>query len=248
MKLTKLTSLFVAALLALSPFHSFAKSANKNAKPHKTVVKKATKQKKATLQVAKKSVKTAKKVKAVSQSNTQSVFGIKGIALKPSKVSNSRYSYRVRGYHQSTMGKESSRQYSQVGIASYYGGIFHGRKTASGEIFNKHAFTAAHKTLALGSYALVTNLRNGRKVIVKVNDRGPFHGNRILDLSLGAAKELRMVSAGTAKVKIEAIHVGSDGYISGKGAASLLALAKREGLSINTRGSGSNLAFKINGK
>ena len=91
----------------------------------------------------------------------------------------------------------------QVGVASYYGKKFHGRKTANGEVFNMYKLTAAHRVLPLGTYVKVTNLQNGRWVEVKVNDRGPFIEGRILDLSFAAALELEMVEQGTAKVMIE---------------------------------------------
>ena len=91
----------------------------------------------------------------------------------------------------------------QIGVASYYGKKFHGRKTANGEVFNMYKLTAAHRVLPLGTYVKVTNLQNGRWVEVKVNDRGPFIEGRILDLSFAAALELEMVEQGTAKVMIE---------------------------------------------
>jgi len=99
----------------------------------------------------------------------------------------------------------SDRNHSLQGTASYYGGKFHGRKTASGERFNQEALTAAHKTLPLGTQVRVTNLRNGESVNVKINDRGPYHKGRVIDLSKGAARELRMINSGTAKVKVEVI-------------------------------------------
>lgn len=133
------------------------------------------------------------------------------------------------------MGKEASLQYSKTGTASYYAKKFHGKKTASGETYNENAFTAAHKTLAIGSYALVTNLTNGKKVIVRINDRGPFSQSRIIDLSKAAAKELGMIQSGTAQVKVEAMQVDSQGNISGKGAESLLQIAKKEGLSLKIK-------------
>jgi rare lipoprotein A len=104
----------------------------------------------------------------------------------------------------------SDRTHSLQGTASYYGGKFHGRKTASGERFNQEALTAAHKTLPLGTQVRVTNLRNGESVDVKINDRGPYVRGRIIDLSKGAARELRMINAGTAKVKVEVIARGDD--------------------------------------
>ncbi len=91
------------------------------------------------------------------------------------------------------------------GLASWYGSKFHGRKTATGERYNMYAMTAAHKSLPLRSYVQVTNLRNHRSVIVRINDRGPYHGSRVMDLSYAAAKELGMKSAGTAPVEITPI-------------------------------------------
>jgi rare lipoprotein A len=93
-----------------------------------------------------------------------------------------------------------------VGTSSYYGKKFHGRKTANGEIFNMYKLTAAHRVLPLGTVAKVTNLANGRWVVVKVNDRGPFIEGRILDLSFAAALEIEMVESGTAKVMIEIVE------------------------------------------
>jgi rare lipoprotein A len=104
----------------------------------------------------------------------------------------------------------SGHSYSLQGTASYYGGKFHGRKTASGERFNQEALTAAHKTLPLGTQVRVTNLRNGESVDVKINDRGPYHKGRVIDLSKGAARELGMLGAGTAKVKVELIAKKAD--------------------------------------
>lgn len=92
--------------------------------------------------------------------------------------------------------------YYAEGIASYYGKAFHGRTTASGDVFNMHALTAAHKTLPLNSLVRVTNLENGLSVIVRVTDRGPYHGNRLIDLSYAAAKRLGMLRQGTAKVEL----------------------------------------------
>lgn len=95
---------------------------------------------------------------------------------------------------------------ARVGQASWYGPGFHGRKTASGEIFNMHAMTVAHKTLPFGTKLRVTCQTTGKQVVVKVNDRGPFHGNRVLDLSYGAAKALGTTQKGVAKVKYEILN------------------------------------------
>jgi len=93
--------------------------------------------------------------------------------------------------------------YKKTGLASWYGPTFHGRKTANGEVFDRNGLTAAHTTMPLPSYAKVTNLANGRSMIVRVNDRGPFHGNRVIDLSERVASMLDTKSAGVGKVKVE---------------------------------------------
>jgi rare lipoprotein A len=92
----------------------------------------------------------------------------------------------------------------QIGTASWYGPGFHGRETASGETFNQHALTAAHRTLPLGTTATVTNLETGQSVQVKINDRGPYVRGRHVDLSQAAAKRIGLLKKGVAKVKIEA--------------------------------------------
>jgi len=98
----------------------------------------------------------------------------------------------------------TSAGYKERGIASWYGKKFHGKPTSSGEIYDMYAMTAAHKTLPLPTEVRVTNLRNGKSIVVKVNDRGPFVDNRIIDLSYTAAKKLDMISAGTTFVEVEA--------------------------------------------
>lgn len=98
----------------------------------------------------------------------------------------------------------------QVGVASYYGVEFHGRPTASGEIYNMNALTAAHPTLPMGTLVKVTNLANNKSVIVRINDRGPFKKNRIIDVSYEAAKQLGFLNDGTALVKIELIELPKD--------------------------------------
>ncbi|HPQ69916.1 MAG TPA: septal ring lytic transglycosylase RlpA family protein [bacterium] len=96
--------------------------------------------------------------------------------------------------------------WSQTGYASWYGETFQGRRTASGETFDYRKLTAAHKTLPFGTYVEVTRLDNGRKVVVKINDRGPFVHGRIIDLSKAAAQKLDMVRDGVAKVKISVVR------------------------------------------
>ena len=95
--------------------------------------------------------------------------------------------------------------YKDTGTASWYGQKFHGRRTSSGEVYDMYQFTAAHKTLPLPSYARVTNLDNGQSVIVKINDRGPFKKNRLIDLSYAAAKKLGYMDQGTARVEVEVL-------------------------------------------
>jgi rare lipoprotein A len=95
------------------------------------------------------------------------------------------------------------------GLASWYGGKFHGRLTSSGEVFDTNDLTAAHRTLPFGTRVKVTNLENGRSVIVKINDRGPFVEPRILDLSRAAAEELGMVDSGVAQVSLEIVDFAS---------------------------------------
>jgi len=92
------------------------------------------------------------------------------------------------------------------GVSSYYGKKFHGRKTANGETFNMYDLTAAHKTLPFGTILEVENLSNNKKVTVRINDRGPFIRNRILDLSYAAAEKIDMIKSGTAKISAKIIH------------------------------------------
>lgn len=101
----------------------------------------------------------------------------------------------------------STHNYKERGIASWYGTKFHGRKTSNGELYDLYAATAAHKTLPIPSYARVTNLDNGRSVIVRVNDRGPFHDDRLIDLSYGAAVKLGYMEQGTAPVEVEVLNI-----------------------------------------
>lgn len=124
---------------------------------------------------------------------------------KRTRAGNPR-SYVVHGKRYYVM--SSSSGFVQRGIASWYGRKFHGRKTANGETYNMYAMTAAHKTLPIPTYVQVTNLDNGKQVVVRVNDRGPFHENRIIDLSYTAAKKLGIVGHGTGRVEIRALEPG----------------------------------------
>jgi peptidoglycan lytic transglycosylase len=112
-------------------------------------------------------------------------------------------SYEVAGKRYDILA--SARGYVEQGVASWYGKQFHGRRTASGEIYDMHAMTAAHKSLPIPTDVEVTNLSNGKKVIVRVNDRGPFVGQRILDLSYAAARALDLDRVGTGRVRVRAL-------------------------------------------
>lgn len=101
----------------------------------------------------------------------------------------------------------SSEGYREHGIASWYGTDFHAKKTANGEDYNMYAYTAAHKTLPLPTYVRVTNTQNGKSIVVRVNDRGPFYKNRLIDMSYAGAKALGMDKQGTAPVLVEAISI-----------------------------------------
>jgi rare lipoprotein A len=112
-------------------------------------------------------------------------------------------------YTSRTMNLEPAVLLSEVGIASWYGPKFHGRKTASGQVYDMYAKTAAHRTLPFGSIVRVTDLKTGKNTIVVINDRGPFVEGRIIDLSLAAAQEIGLDKNGLAKVKIEVIRLGN---------------------------------------
>lgn len=100
--------------------------------------------------------------------------------------------------------------YKERGIASWYGRRYHGQKTASGEIYDMYAMTAAHPILPLPSYVRVTNIKNGKFVVVRVNDRGPFHSDRLIDLSYTAAYKLGVLGGGSAQVEVESILPGRE--------------------------------------
>lgn len=125
--------------------------------------------------------------------------------VKKSKSGNPS-SYVVMGKRYYVL--DSSQGFVQRGLASWYGKKFHGRKTSSGEVYNMYAMTAAHKSLPLPTFVRVQNLSNGRSIVVKVNDRGPFVGDRIIDLSYAAAEKLGVIGPGTARVEVSAVNSG----------------------------------------
>jgi rare lipoprotein A len=120
------------------------------------------------------------------------------------KYANRPYNALGRDYVPMT----SLQPFRQRGMASWYGKRYHGQKTSSGEVYDMYAMTAAHPTLPIPSYARVTNLANGRSVVVRLNDRGPFRGTRIIDVSYVAAHKLGFIQAGQAQVEVEAIVPG----------------------------------------
>ncbi|MGD9888006.1 MAG: septal ring lytic transglycosylase RlpA family protein [Halothiobacillaceae bacterium] len=115
-------------------------------------------------------------------------------------------SYEVLGKRYAVM--RDNRGYKETGIASWYGPGFHGKRASAGETYDQNAMTAAHKTLRIPCYVEVTNLQNGRKAVLRVNDRGPFHENRIIDLSKAAAEKLGVIATGTAMVEVR--HIDDD--------------------------------------
>jgi rare lipoprotein A len=123
--------------------------------------------------------------------------------------------------------------YSVTGMASWYGDAFHGRRTANGEVYDMHGLTAAHPTMPLPSYARVTNVSNGYSVIVRVNDRGPYHGGRVMDVSSRVADVLDFKGAGTAKIKVD--YVGR-APMEGSDDRTLLASLRTDGAPANING------------
>jgi len=140
------------------------------------------------------------------RSGSASIPDLPGDAV-PRREPRSKYGngpvYEVLGKRYTVM--DSSRGYKERGVASWYGKKFHGNLTSNREAYDMYAMSAAHKTLPLPSYVRVRNLRNNRNIVVRVNDRGPFVENRIIDLSYSAAMKLDMVSSGTSLVEVEAI-------------------------------------------
>lgn len=121
--------------------------------------------------------------------------------IEPIRPGGANKPYSVLGQSYEPMAKDVA--WKETGLASWYGTKFHGRRTASGEMFSMYGLTAAHRTLPIPSYARVRNTRSGKEIIVRINDRGPFHSTRIIDLSYAAAVKLGIVSMGSAQVEIE---------------------------------------------
>ncbi|MFT6988315.1 MAG: rare lipoprotein A [Paraglaciecola sp.] len=120
--------------------------------------------------------------------------------------------YTIRGIRYQPL--NTGKGFSDEGHASWYGNKFHGHLTANGEIYDMYEMSAAHKTLPLPSFVRVTNLKNGKQVVVRVNDRGPFHSGRVIDLSYAAALKLDVLKHGVADVKLDVIHVDQAGKVT----------------------------------
>lgn len=131
------------------------------------------------------------------------------VTSEPRSAVGNRSPYSVLGKKYEVMQRVDG--YVERGTASYYGNKFHGRRTSNQEVYDMYAFTAAHKTLPLPSFARVTNLDNGKSVVVRVNDRGPFHEGRIIDLSYAAAVKLGITQRGTGRVEVRALTGNDDG-------------------------------------
>ncbi|WP_233113056.1 septal ring lytic transglycosylase RlpA family protein [Aggregatibacter actinomycetemcomitans] len=162
------------------------------------------------------------------QAETKKLYGIQGPSLTYRPMSDKAQIYNVKGETYTTKPHQTAKNYSKQGIASYYHHKFNGRKTSNGDIYDSTLYTAAHKTLPLNSYAVVTNMYNQRKVIVRINDRGPFAKDRIIDLSHAAAKEIGIVNYGMGLVKVEALHVDANGELSGAGTSTLAKASRTE--------------------
>jgi rare lipoprotein A len=149
----------------------------------------------------------------VSDSGPAQAIDVSGVLEPvPREEPRARYGnrspYTVLGKTYRVMDDEDAHEYREKGVASWYGSKFNGRATSSGEIYDICQFTAAHKTLPLPSFVRVTNLDNGRSLVVRVNDRGPFHDGRVMDLSYAAAVRLGVDRTGTAHVQLESVGPG----------------------------------------
>lgn len=208
MKLTKIASLVLAGFLAFNSASGFAavkaqsnvkaQKVQKSAKSSEKTAKKAQKNKKQSKADTKQAVKSSAKNAKSTTKKKEAKVEKKG-AKKRSKARMS-----LADIHQEReAAKKKATPKETYVVASYYGGKFHGRLTANGEVYNKNAMTAAHRTLPFGTFLKVTNTRNGRSVVVRINDRGPYISGRSIDLSEGAARAIGMISSGVGKVKLE---------------------------------------------
>ncbi|AGI31393.1 TPA: septal ring lytic transglycosylase RlpA family protein [Mannheimia haemolytica] len=201
MRLGKIVTLLLAGFLTFSSLNSLAATKNTKAKSSILAKKQATSKaiKKVGISKVKKKEVVAKatKKKTISTVTTKPIKSTKKLARKVVKKTVTAKKKLVKKQH-----KPLVKKHFQTGVASYYANYFNGRRTANGETFNNAKMTAAHRTLPFGTLIEVTNLRNGRSVVVRVNDRGPYAHARVLDLSSAAAKKIGMHHSGTARVKI----------------------------------------------
>lgn len=152
------------------------------------------------------SVVVAKNNEKINFAKTEKTLKVSNkTSQKNTAVVQTRKVYYINGRPYSTKAN-GTKHYNKVGKASYYHNMFNGRRTANGEIFSNAKMTAASRTLPMNTWLLVTNPRNNRKVVVRINDRGPYVHPRILDLSRAAAAEIGMIRSGVATVKIEQLH------------------------------------------
>lgn len=132
------------------------------------------------------------------------------VTREPRSAVGNRSPYTVLGRQYHVLEDSKAGKYEETGIASYYGAKFHGRLTSNREVYDMYTFSAAHKSLPLPSFAEVTNLENGQSVVVRVNDRGPFHDGRVIDLSYAAAVKLGITQRGTGQVRVRALTPGQE--------------------------------------
>ena len=132
------------------------------------------------------------------------------VTREPRSAVGNRTPYTVLGRQYHVLEDNKAGKYEETGIASYYGAKFHGRLTSNREVYDMYTFSAAHKSLPLPSFAEVTNLENGQSVVVRVNDRGPFHEGRVIDLSYAAAVKLGITQRGTGQVRVRALTPGQE--------------------------------------
>ncbi|MEQ1673403.1 MAG: septal ring lytic transglycosylase RlpA family protein [Hyphomicrobium sp.] len=153
-----------------------------------------------------KPVKASKKIAAVSKPKAKAKVASAPAKAKKTKVASA--PVKAKKAKVAKAEKSSGGSSFQSGVASWYGGNFHGRKTANGETYNMNAWTAAHKTLPFGTRVRVTNTRNGDYVDVRINDRGPFIAGRVIDLSRAAAADIGVTASGVAPVKLTILGKG----------------------------------------
>ena len=157
------------------------------------------------------------------------------VTSEPRSAVGNRSPYTVLGKQYRVL--DDPRGYQETGIASYYGSKFHGRLTSNREVYDMYTFSAAHKSLPLPSFAEVTNLDNGQTVVVRVNDRGPFHEGRVIDLSYAAAVKLGITQRGTGRVSVRALSPGQEGRRGSRRAAAAATAAPATVVSAAVAGS-----------